>query len=185
MSHCIFLVWFLKYRLKWNTMSRKTAWTPFYMWRKTMEINWESMHMEKFFRRNLDIKFSPVKLFHAMENVKLQTEAFLCMYWQKYWPLPSGLFHQDRSLTGSVTRVWTSHKYQIAAMRNKTLCCRTQLCLPQVGGYLFCFFNTILIKTLSYYKNNKNSFSLFQFKNMSRQEIKAAHNFWKPVLNLF
>lgn len=50
---------------------------------------------------------------------------------------------------------------------------------------LFGFFNTTFIKTLSYYKNNKKYFALFLFKNMSRQEIKAAHNFWKPVLDLF
>lgn len=40
--------------------------------------SWEALHMEKIFRRNLDIKFSPVKFFfHARETVNnLEAAAF-------------------------------------------------------------------------------------------------------------
>lgn len=60
-------------------------WTPFYMWRKTMEITWKALHMEKNFRTNLDIKFLPVKFFfHVREVVNnLEAAAFFCVYFNK------------------------------------------------------------------------------------------------------
>lgn len=70
-----------------------------------MEIIESQCTSKKNFKRNLDIKFSPVKFFHAREIIKLHTETFFVYALTKIMTTLLCFFHQDRSLMGSVSRM--------------------------------------------------------------------------------
>lgn len=150
MPHCIFLPWFffqVWVETKHNVQEKSLNWTPFYTWRKPMEIPWEALHMEKIFRRNLDINFSAVKFFFcAMETVnKPEVGAFLlCVYFDNKIS-SSLLMHFTRTdlwQDQSQSAVCEPHmNIRLLQWKMKSLYCRTQICLPQVGG----FFLSLLI----------------------------------------